>query len=258
MKVSVITYCGEHFADLHRTIESVEKQVHEDLQHIIVLNSVDEELNAATKIVAHPDMVLISAPGISNIEAVNLGIEVATGEIVSFMPPTTFFSCSYSLSRIVDAFHVETLQAVCCDIESITRGKQAAVKRVNQGTVLSQKSLKNGHYVVFPALFIRREFLNVQRKLDTSFGAAAEYEALLRWFGKEEAQTRYIAETLVGTVLPPSGKIIFSFHKLKDIILRIFGDYRALRMHHIGGIFTILRKIVFSVLKARSFNLSAR
>ena len=66
---------------------------------------------------------------------------------------------------------------------------------------------------------------------DTNYQIAADYEAILRWFGKGNVKAHYIREVLVKMRV---GGV--SNKSLKKIIQKSQEDYRALSSNEIGGL----------------------
>ncbi len=82
-----------------------------------------------------------------------------------------------------------------------------------------------------PTLFLRREVFERFGRYDTSYQISADYEAILRWFGKGVIQSTYLPEVLVkmrvgGESNRSLGRIL---HKSRE-------DYRALRSSGVGGL----------------------
>ena len=82
MKISVITVCLNAAETIGETIESIRRQVHSDIEHIIVDGgSTDGTLSIIEQ---NRDVIsaLITEPDDGMYEAVNKGISAATGEII--------------------------------------------------------------------------------------------------------------------------------------------------------------------------------
>ena len=99
-----------------------------------------------------------------------------------------------------------------------------------------------------PALFIRRRVFEAHGGYDTSYRIAADYEAILRWFGPGEVSATYIPEVLIKMRL--GGE---SNGSLGRILRKSWEDYRALRSNKIGGLGALaiknLRKLPQFVVK---------
>ena len=88
-----------------------------------------------------------------------------------------------------------------------------------------------------PALFLRRSVIQQWGGYDTSFRIAADYDSILRYFGKGKITADYLPEVLVKMRL--GGE---SNRSLERIIRKSREDYRALRKNEIGGLGALLWK----------------
>jgi glycosyltransferase len=88
-----------------------------------------------------------------------------------------------------------------------------------------------------PALFIRREVYETHGGYDTSYRIAADYDAILRWFGRGGIRAGYIPQVLVKM---RAGGV--SNRSLPNIVRKSREDYRALRTNRLGGIATLAWK----------------
>ena len=72
---------------------------------------------------------------------------------------------------------------------------------------------------------------------DISYRIAADYEAILRWFGKGNLKATYVPQVLVK--MRVGGESNRSFER---ILRKSREDYRALRTNGVGGVGTLARK----------------
>jgi glycosyltransferase len=88
-----------------------------------------------------------------------------------------------------------------------------------------------------PATFIKRDIYLKYGFFNTDFKIAADYESILRFFGKARISTYYLPKVLIK--MRTGGA---SNRSVKNIILKMKEDYRALKLNHVGGITTVLLK----------------
>jgi len=88
-----------------------------------------------------------------------------------------------------------------------------------------------------PAFFVRRTAYEKFGAFDTGFRIAADYELMMRFLGKHRVSTRYIPEVLVK--MRTGGA---SNKSIGNIFRKSSEDYRAMKMHNVGGLFTLVRK----------------
>ena len=103
---------------------------------------------------------------------------------------------------------------------------------------LYEKDLfKKGWMPPHPTFFVRSEVYKKLGVFNTDFRIAADYELMLRFLWKNDISTCYIPEVLVKMRLGGA-----SNRSLGNMIRKSSEDYRAMRMHSVGGIATLIRK----------------
>ena len=101
---------------------------------------------------------------------------------------------------------------------------------------------KKGWMPPHPTFFVRREVYRRLGAFDTGFRIAADYELMLRFLWKNDISTRYIPEVLIK--MRTGGA---SNGSLRNILKKSAEDYRAMRMHGLGGLATLVRKNISKI-----------
>ena len=96
---------------------------------------------------------------------------------------------------------------------------------------------KKGWMPPHPTFFVRREVYRRLGVFDTGFRIAADYELMLRFLWKNNISTCYIPDVLIK--MRTGGA---SNGSLRNILKKSAEDYRAMRMHGLGGLATLVRK----------------
>ena len=104
MKVSIITVCFNSELTIEHTINSVKSQDYPNIEHIIVDGgSIDSTLNIIESISSH-NSVLISEPDLGIYDAMNKGLNKATGDVVALLNSDDYYPRDNIISQIVDFF----------------------------------------------------------------------------------------------------------------------------------------------------------
>lgn len=85
MRISVITPSYNQASYLQETIESVLSQSYPDLEYILVEGGSQDDSRAVAEGYLDRGVILIDAPGTNQAEAINIGLERATGEIRTWL-----------------------------------------------------------------------------------------------------------------------------------------------------------------------------
>lgn len=178
MKISVVTVCFNSEKDLPRTIESVASQDYSDYEYIIIdgastdgtLSLVNRYRQHISKIISEPDN------GIS--DAINKGIEHASGEIIGLIHAGDMYE-PYTLSEVAEVSkrHPE------CDV---IHGN-ISYADANGNSLYDQKpDFRDGiiwkkmpfHH---PTCFVRKISYEKFGAFDVSYKVAMDYELMLRF-----------------------------------------------------------------------------
>lgn len=105
MKVSIITISYNSENTILKTIESVNQQTYEDVEHIFIDGkSEDDTLDIIKKYSVRENKIISEKDhGIYN--AMNKGIKHSTGEIIGFLNSDDYFFTENSLKTIINHFN---------------------------------------------------------------------------------------------------------------------------------------------------------
>src|ERR1700761_5899979 len=105
MKISIITPCLNAETSIVRAIESVRDQNYKNWEHIIVDGgSTDGTLAILAK---YPHLKVRSGPDAGQADAMNKGIEMASGDIISFLNADDYYFPEAFL-KVAEAFDDQT------------------------------------------------------------------------------------------------------------------------------------------------------
>lgn len=237
MKLSIITAVYNREVTVANAILSVAAQSYSDVEHLVIDGaSTDGTLDAVQRL-ARPGMKVISEPDRGIYDALNKGIRAATGEVVGLMHSDDFFAHDRVLEKVAFAFATSGADAVYGDLDYVAAANTSRVIRHWCSGEFAPQRLSRGWMPPHPTLFVRRDAMLRLGLYDTDYRIAADYEAILRWFGKGGLSVAYVPEVLVK--MRVGGE---SNRSLGRIIRKSHEDYRALRSTGVGGIRTLVWK----------------
>jgi glycosyltransferase len=231
MKLSIITAVYNREDTVAQAISSVAAQSYSDVEHLIIDGASTDGTLDAIKRLARPSMRVISEPDRGIYDALNKGIRAATGEVVGLMHSDDFFAHGRVLENVALAFERTGADAVYGDLDYVAAADTSRVIRHWHSGEFAPQRLARGWMPPHPTLFVLRDAMLRLGLYDTDYQIAADYEAVLRWFGKGGLSLAYVPEVLVkmrvgGESNRSLGRII---HKSRE-------DYRALRTNGVGGV----------------------
>lgn len=209
----------------------MQSQNHKDLEHVIVdgastdgtLDILRSTLDARASLVSEPDHGIY--------DALNKGFARASGDVVGLMHSDDFFADESVLAQVAAAFSDPLVDAVYGDLEYVAKTDTNRVIRRWRSGEYSAARLAWGWMPPHPTLFLRRRVIEEWGGFDTQFRIAADYDAILRYFGQGKIRPAYIPRVLVK--MRVGGE---SNRSLGRIWLKSREDYRALQKNGVGGI----------------------
>ena len=200
MKISIITATFNSAATIRDTIESVLRQTHPDWELIIKDGgSKDSTLEICRELSekAGGRMKIISSPDRGIYDAMNQGVEAATGDVVGLLNSDDFYTSDNVLATIAEAFENGDMDAVYGDIHYVKDGSLDKCVRYYSSEHFSRGRMMYGYMPAHPSFYCRREVYQKYGLFDTSFKVAADFEQLLRLIYIEKIKTQYIKKDFV-------------------------------------------------------------
>lgn len=199
MKISLITPSYNSAATINDTLESVKNQAYPDLEYIIIDGaSTDKTLDVIKNYQENLKIKLISERDRGIYDAMNKGVNLATGEIVGIINADDFYKNKDVLRKINEAFEAHPeIEAIYGDLEFVNPTDLKKIVRFWPAGEYNEKKLANGWTIPHPTLFLRHEVYKKYGSFRTDLPIAGDYEFILRLLKKGGIKTFYLTETLV-------------------------------------------------------------
>lgn len=201
MKISIISPTYNSQKTISDTLESISKQKHQDIEHIIIDGlSSDDTLKIAESYRNKINSLKILSEKDSGLyDAMNKGISLASGEIVTILNSDDFYYSDQVLSDVNKIFESrEEIDAVYGDIVYVSRDNIKKENRFWRAGEYSEKKLNSGWIIPHPSLFIRkRVYDKLDKVFNTDLKLSADYELILRLLKIEKIKVYYLNNTLV-------------------------------------------------------------
>lgn len=248
LKISIITAVYNRVDLIEQAIESVQSQTWLDREHVLIDGaSTDGTLNVLQSRLDNRT-VLISEPDHGIYDALNKGLERATGDVIGFMHSDDFFADDRVLESVASVFADSQVDAVYGDLDYIAKDDSSRIIRHWCSGEYHANKLGWGWMPPHPTLYLRRSVIERWGGFDTSFRIAADYDAILRYFGQGQIHSAYIPRVLVKMRI--GGE---SNRSLAKVWLKTREDYVALRRNGVGGIGALMWKNLSKVKQFLGF-----
>lgn len=251
MKLSLITVTLNSADTLKETIKSVREQRVVDLEYIVVDGGSSD---ATIKMLSdNKDIVSkwISEPDSGAYDAMNKGIEMATGDIIGFLHADDRFASKNILNSVICSFENNSIDLLYGDLEYVSGKNNNKVMRYWKSGSFSFSMLKRGWMPPHPSVYFKRDIVSKIGLFNLSYTISADYEWMLRCLIIKGLNIFYFPRVMVEMRTGGTSNKNFS-----NIITKSREDYRAIKNNNIGGFFTLFlknfRKIPQFFMKCRS------
>ena len=223
MKISIITATYNSAETILDTIKSLESQSYENIEYIIVDgNSSDNTIDLIKQNCSKVSTFIIEKDkGIY--DALNKGLNAATGDIVGFLHSDDVFATSYSVANLVSAFE-EKSDAIYADLEYVAKTDLNKIVRLWKSGVFNLSKIKNGWMPPHPTFYMKTALYKEFGFFNLEYKIAADYDSLLRYLWVNKIAVSYLPEVLIKMRVGGA-----SNRSLKNIYHKSLEDIKALK-----------------------------
>lgn len=195
-KISIITVCFNSEKYIQNTIESVLNQTYPNIEYIIVDGgSTDNTVNI---IKSYGDKIkkFISEPDNGIYDAMNKGINLASGKIIGIINSDDFFSSKDIISKINSEF-TDDFDAIYGDIAFVHPGNLKKHVRYYSGKNFRNWMLRFGIMPPHASVYIRKKVFDTFGNYKINFKVSADFELLVRFLYVNKIKVKYLNLNMV-------------------------------------------------------------
>ena len=198
MKITVVTVVYNAVDTIEDTINSVIAQDHDDIEHIVIDGgSTDGTMDVVNQYREHL-AVVISEPDNGIYDAMNKGIDLATGDIIGNLNADDWYADNSVLSRVASAFSEDKdLDAIYGDIVYVKKNKPHSIVRYWESQPYQEGLFEKGWMPAHPSFFVRREIYKHYGKFDLDLQIQSDFELTMRFMAVNKIKTRYLPGVMV-------------------------------------------------------------
>jgi len=196
MKISIITATYNSATTVRDTLNCIASQQYANIEHIVVDGLSKDNTLEIVKEFPHVAKV-ISEKDKGIYDAMNKGVQLATGDIIGILNSDDFYTGPSILAKIAAAFEDPAVEAVYGDLQYVKQDNVQVVTRTWKSGKYQKRYLYYGWMPPHPTFFVRRHIYDKCGLFNTTLRSAADYELMLRVLLKYEALAQYIPEVLV-------------------------------------------------------------
>lgn len=239
MNVTIITASFNSALSIKTCLDSVVHQNYNDIEYLIIDGKSSDATLKIIKVYQQkfPFIKLISEKDSGIYDALNKGVQLASGDIIGFVHSDDFLEFNDIIYHIVSMTKSENLDGVYGDLQYVDKSNTKKIIRSWKSCDFKPRLLKQGWMPPHPTLFLKKEVYQKHGIFDLSYRISADYDFLLRIFKDPELKFGYLPKVI--TKMRVGG---VSNQSLKNIIKKSKEDYRAIRINNIGNFLTLVRK----------------
>ncbi len=242
MKFSIITATYNSQNTIADAINSVASQTYDNIEHIIIdgastdntLLIINETKGRISKIISEPDNGIY--------DALNKGINSASGDVIVFLHADDIFAENTIIEKAAKLFDDKQTDSIYGDLQYVAKEDTGKIIRFWKSGEYSFSKLKKGWMPPHPTFFVKKDIYDKFGIFDTNFKIAADYDIILRFLGKHKISTAYLPEVMIKMRI--GGE---SNKSIKNIILKMKEDIKALKKNNIGGLRTLILKNITKI-----------
>ena len=197
MKISIITATYNSAATIKDTLLSVNAQTYTNIEHIIVDgSSKDDTLDIVHKY-GERVSTIISEPDKGIYDAMNKGIQAATGDVVGILNSDDFFTSNDVVSVVANTFNENDIDALYGDIHFVNPDNLDKTVRYYSSRIFRPSLFRFGIMPAHPSFYMKRECYEKHGLYSLNYKIAADFDLLIRYLYKEKVNYKYINKNFV-------------------------------------------------------------
>ena len=180
VKVSVITVCRNSERTIEQCVNSVKAQSHSNIEHIVIDGASNDKTITLIKNINTPNLILISEKDGGIYDAMNKGMEYASGDIIGFLNSDDWYASKDVIKNVAFLFHQKKVSAVFSNVCFVSRNNKNRITRFYRGDNFNLNMLKYGMMPPHPGIFINRNFALKVGKFNTDYKISADFDFVCR------------------------------------------------------------------------------
>lgn len=241
MKVSIITIVYNNQATITDCIQSVMAQTYHKIEHIVIDGGSTDGTQRKIEQFRHKLAYYVSEKDKGLYDALNKGIQKATGDIIGVLHSDDLFYEPDTIQRIVSTYKQSEADIVYAHGLYVERNNPDKVKRIYPSKPFRMRYLQFGWVPLHTTIYVRRELFLKYGLYDTRYQIAGDYEMTLRWLTNKTIKSTYLNHFVVKMRLGGKSTTARLQKKKSTEDLHIIHKYKLQGAYTLG--FKIARKI---------------
>lgn len=196
MKISIITIVYNNANTIAECIESVLSQTYKNIEYIVIDGYSTDGTQAIIEQYKNSIATYISEPDKGLYDALNKGIQYATGDVIGILHSDDIFYNTNCISLIAETFQKTHADLIYGNGIYVSKEKNV-VKRVYSAKPFKKRYLQFGWIPLHTTIFVTKDIFNTYGLYSLDYSIASDYDISLRWFTNDTIKKVFINSLLV-------------------------------------------------------------
>ena len=197
MKVSIITVVFNNATTIGDAIDSVLKQTYPNIEYIVIDGASTDGTVKIIKSYGDKITTFISEPDSGLYDAMNKGINKATGDIVGILNSDDFYVDEQVIETVVDAFEQNNVDAIFADLVVVNPDNLKKTVRHYSSKAFHPRKFAYGWMPAHPTFFVKKSCYDTYGLYKTDYKIAADYELLTRFLYRHYISYHYLEKVII-------------------------------------------------------------
>lgn len=201
MKISIITTTYNSAATIRDTLESVLNQTHKDIEYWIIdgasadgtmdiVRGYEEAFGGRLHWISEPDKGIY--------DAMNKGIERATGDVVGILNSDDFFTSNDVLAVVAETFNNEKeIDAMYGDIHFVKPDNLKKCVRYYSSKMFRPWLIRWGYMPAHPSFYCKKGIYDKYGLYSLDYKICSDFDMMVRLLYKYRIKTKYVSKDFV-------------------------------------------------------------
>jgi len=196
-KITIISVSYNSERTIRSTLESVKNQKYKNIEHLIIDGNSTDKTISIIKEYPHIKKV-VSEPDKGIYDAMNKGIEIATGDIIGFLNSDDFYVNNEVLSSVASTFDLNSsIDACYSDLIYTDQVDISKVIRYWKSNKFILGSFSKGWCPPHTTFFVYKSIYHRFGVFNLNYSIASDVELMMRFLEVNKINTIYVPEVWV-------------------------------------------------------------
>jgi glycosyltransferase involved in cell wall biosynthesis len=192
MKLSIITVVLDNKSEVEDCINSILNQSYKNIEYIIIDGGSTDGTIDVIKKYEKKISKWMSEPDHGIYDAMNKGIEIASGDVIGFLNADDVYYDRDVLEKIASVMKNSNIDACYSDLVYVDKNNLNKVVRYWRSCEFQTGFFKKGRVPAHPAFFARKSIYDQYGTFDLSYKLAADFELMAKFLEHHKIRVKYI------------------------------------------------------------------